>query len=265
MNYSYLKPKSGLKPAVKSGLKPANKSGLRPAKKPMGAQPGLGAFTPSARGMGQPAASAPQPVVAPLSDSRYTAEESGLNRNFADTNLAINNREYAIREQGGFDPEFASNPYTRANALMRAATQRFNSTTNSAARSGQLYSGATSRARDADVFTGGLERDTAQRDYNQQLSQINADRLGAQRERDEGLSSSYLDMIDRASSQEPDAALYPEDEGSYLDGGGKPKNKKGQKKPQIKTKPGLGPAKKTPDKGYFKPVTPAAQKKGKKK
>lgn len=260
--YGYLgKAKAGLGRA-----KPKINAGLRPAPGPKHVAAGLGPASVPASRPPSPAA----PPIPTLDDARYNSDINNYQRDFNNTNLGINNREFGIQEHFGFNPEFASNPYTLANALMRNANQQFNRTTNSAARSGQLYSGATSRARDADAFSAGAAQDQARRDYNQQLAQIALERTQAQSALDSGRDSAYLDMMDRALQSEPDSGLYPDSPGSY---GGKkkgqskksaPKGKSAPKKPPYLAKLGLRPVKKPIDPGYVKPITPAAKKKGKK-
>lgn len=131
-----------------------------------------------------------------------------------------------MRSEFGFDPEFAQNPYTRANLLDRAAKQQFNRTGNSAAARGQLYAGNLNRRRASDTFAAGQALDTSRRDYNQSLTQIQADKAAAQRGFAQGSDNAYLDLLDRLTSAAPDPSAYTPPS-SY---GGAPPKKKGKKK-----------------------------------
>lgn len=193
----------------------AFKGGLSAPPKPkFGGKVGMNAGVKQGKGAGAtpaaPAAGIPASAVSPLNDAGYNANVNSTTREFNDTNLVLGNKEYGVKEQYGFDPQFAANPYTRANLLKRAADTRFRSTGNTMAARGQLYSGATSRARSADEFTAGAETDEARRSYNEALASIQAEKMAAQRARDTGMDTAYLAMIERAQEAEPDPYLFPQ-------------------------------------------------------
>jgi len=171
--------------------------------------------------------------VQTLDDAGYQSDINASNLGYSDTQSSLQNKEYQLRSQAGFDPEFANNPYTQANMLARRANQRFNSTTNGMAARGQLYSGATSRARDADTFTSGGELDDARRGYNEGLSGIAGDRLAAERGKSAGYDKAYLGMLDRAQKADPDASLFPQEP----IGGKKGKPGRGKQPPAKKKSP----------------------------
>lgn len=191
----------------------AFKGGIGPAKPRFGGKVGINAGIKQSGALPAPAtpgAGIAAPAVSPLNDASYNASVNALTREFNDANLSLGNKEYGVKEQYGFDPQFAANPYTRANLLKRASDTRFRSTGNTMAARGQLYSGALSRARAADEFTSGAEIDEARRSYNEQLAGLQAEKLGAQRQRDAGMDTAYLEMIERAQEAEPDPYLFPQ-------------------------------------------------------
>jgi hypothetical protein len=175
---------------------------------------GVGAYTP------------PAPPANTLNDSGYNTDLAKLRQNFGDTNLALDNKQYGIRESFGFDPEFAQNPYTRANLLAKNYQQSFDRSGNSYAARGQLYSGALDRQRTTDSTAYGGQLDSARRQYNEGLSGVQASRLAARRTLEQGMSGAYQDMLDRSISNDPDS--------SQFSGGGDPyparKRKPGKKR-----------------------------------
>lgn len=211
----YLKKTGGV--AAPSYGGPAMKHNIKPvAKHSIGKAPNV---APGAGGNGKPwvvnapgtagaAATAPTPTVAPLDDAGYNSAINMANRTYADEELGLNQKEYGVKEQYGFDPQFANNPYTRANMLKRAADQRFRGTLNSSAGAGQLYSGATSRAQLSNDFQTGAETDEARRSYTSALQEIEASRLSSARDRDSGYDRAYLDMIDRAAANAPSPSMF---------------------------------------------------------
>lgn len=230
-----------------------SRSGLQKPKPPFKAQGGVGLPKPSLRAgsgkvrqgqlPGQPAGTRTglpgQPPVRMADDSIYQNKINALRTGLNDTNLALDRQQYGVREQFGFDPEFASNPYTQANMLARRAQQRFAGTTDSVAARGQLYSGNVNRLRQADEFTSGAEMDATRRDYLGSLSEIEQKRLAAQRELEGGSADAYEDLIARMQDRELEPDLFSE-----AAPGKKPGKKAG--KPPVK-KPVL-------DKGYHKPT-----------
>lgn len=156
-------------------------------------------------------AAAPKPSLPPVQtggDSRYNLDIANLQQNYNNANLGYQQRETDTRSLFGFDPQYADNPYTRANLLQRSADQRFRGSTNSMAARGQLYSGALDRAHAADTFTSGAELDTARRDYASQLNQLSQDRLGAQTQYTQGIAGAYQDLLDRRIAAEPDPSQF---------------------------------------------------------
>lgn len=233
------------------GKKPM-KGGLGPAKKP----------GPAA---GAPPVSPPQqPPIDTLNDAGYNAAVSGAERDYGDTISGLDAKQYATQASFGFDPQFAANPYTRANLLTSAYNRSFNNTGNTYAARGQLYSGALDRARgfDANTYQQGLYG--LRGEYDQQLAGLESDRLGAERERAGKKDSAYADMLERYLAKDPDSDLYA-DQGNPAVKGDKPKGKggdpvkgnRGSKKKQPAFKR-TGPRQKRPelDPGFTQPKTP---------
>lgn len=196
---------------------------------PLGLKGGLGTKKPpKPKPPVTPAAPAGPPTR--LDDATYQGQLAALERDRNDTTLGLQNREYATRSQYGFDPEFAANPYTRANMMSRAYAQRFAGTGNSLAAQGQLYSGALDRARGADAFAYGGEVNDARLSYLNDLNSVQAERLGAERSYSEGSDKAYSEMLARAAEKDPEAALFPapdKGKGKGKGGGKKPKKPSG--------------------------------------
>lgn len=232
MKPNYLKARMGVpkKPAQLGSGFNKNKAGIVKAKIGKPKKPGMTGSMGLAPKPGMGAApGVPAPPVPRLDDSIYQSQLNQLQTGFNDSSLALGQRETGIREQFGFDPQYASNPYTRANMLQRAAQQRFRGTTNSMAGRGQLYSGATNRARSADEFTSGGELDSARREYAESLRGVEADRLAAQRQLEFGSADAYAEMLGRFEEREPDPSLF---------GGALPPKKQPKKKPKKFKKKG---------------------------
>jgi hypothetical protein len=246
--FNYLK-----KPSMGASVKPGQKlgHGLVKPKKPMA---GIGTPKPGAANKpGAAPTGSPLPPVGTPNDALYNTDVAGINRGYADATTGLDAQKFQTRSTFGLDPEFANNPYTRANLLTSAYNRSFNQTGNSYAAKGQLYSGALDRGRafDANSFQQGQH--DLRNEYSQQLAGIEADRLSAERDKAGGLDKAYAEMLQRFYEKEPDASLYPEDEGTS--GGGS--NKKNPPKKTNKKNPpkhGLQPVKPKVDPGFaYKP------------
>ncbi len=146
-------------------------------------------------------------------DSAYQTQINALQTRLNNQNLVAGQDESTIRQNYGFDSEYASNPYTKANLLQRAAETQFNRTTNTAAASGHLYSGSTSNQRGYDEFKSGLERDQAMKEYASALQGVDRSRLGAQTDYTLGAADAQVGYLDRqltAQQREQDLAYQRE-------------------------------------------------------
>lgn len=180
------------------------KTGLGPIKKP-----GFGATQTGPAPVGPPHAPKPAPPVGVADDAAYETQANNLNTRYANQDLALTGQEQQIKQDYGFDPEYASNPYTKANMLARAASQRFTGTTNAMASRGQLYSGATNNARAADQFASDAQMNDARNSYAQALIGIQNSRLSNTTDRNLGLADARQSLNDRLTASTPDASIQP--------------------------------------------------------
>lgn len=135
---------------------------------------------------------------APAWNAEYEANVGNLNRNFADAQAQLGAKETSIKANYGFDPQYANDPYTRA-AIMRDSWQknRKATSTSSFAR-GHGYDGSTSNALNAADEAYGRDFDTAQREYQQELSGVTSDRLQADRDLREGIAAAEARRLEDA-------------------------------------------------------------------
>lgn len=219
-------PKTGGVPAPSYNLKakqrlnkgPWMKGGLRPVPPKPKPQPAI------------PKPVAPKPPVPTLNDSGFNIASAGIQRDYLNTMTGLQAREYGLRSEYGFDPDFAQNPYTRANLLKSNYNRAFNNTGNTYAAQGQLYSGALDRARAFDADNFQQQQYQLRGQYDADLAELESSRLGAENERASALDRARLEMLDRALSKEPDPTLYPgpppPPKPKKQGGGGKPAKKK---------------------------------------
>ena len=90
---------------------------------------------------------------------------------------------------GQYGADIANNPYSRAAMLQRSYNQNQRASINTMAARGQLYSGATQNAANANTFNYGSAYDALSKDFGARTNQIGLqrqqaqDRLGAANER----------------------------------------------------------------------------------
>lgn len=181
-----------------------------------------------------PAPAQPSPPVGTPDDAAYESNVNALQTRLNNTNTGLTGQEQQIRQQYGFDPEFASNPYTKANMLARAAQQRFTGTGNALAARGQLYSGALNNARADDQFASDAALNDARTSYTQALTDIENRRLSAQTDFALGKSDAFTSLLGRLTDSTPDASVqptpdYPNDYPKYTSKKKPPPKKKGKK------------------------------------
>jgi hypothetical protein len=186
---------------------------------PAGGPDTTGAYAPGAGPYGGP----PSATQLPWNASSET-QQGFANRNYNDEMASLNQQDFAVRSDFGFDQEFANNPLTRANLLKKSYDQARTGAVNSMAARGQLYSGATSNQlsyADADYNES---RDSEMKQYQGLRNEIAQSKLGAARTRDESIAAAHAEALEAALGQELDSSMYADDaydaygDGSY-DGG----------------------------------------------
>lgn len=140
-------------------------------------------------------------------DAQYDTTVSGLARN---RDVALQNNAYQRQQTQsmyGFDNPLA-NPYSKAALLQRSFDQFNRGTVNSAAASGQLYSGSTQSALDTGLYNFGQDWNAAQSDYQNELRALTDKDVAAQNEYQEGVQAAEAKRLASALEQEidPDAA-----------------------------------------------------------
>ncbi len=168
---------------------------------------------------------------APLWNSQYETQVGALNKNYADQMANFTNQENTTRSTYGFDPQYANDPYSRANLLKDSwNTNRRAVSTGGAAR-GQLYSGSTSNAlRYADEGYG-KAYDTTQKEYQGALNQLQQGRLGAEGELRTGIAAAEAQRIQQMldDARQLDTSDLPGETLAQKAAKRHKKNKKGKK------------------------------------
>lgn len=189
--------------------------GLGQAQRPYKPKIGLGQNQPAGPKGGPlaPLNSQPQgdPNALPL-DPAYDSKVNALNTAFDNTNLSLNQQDFATRQAYGLDPQFADptqNPYTKAALLQASYLKANHGSTNSYASQGQLYAGSLSNALDTNRSSYGAGYDELNRAYLGDLGNIQGQRTAAANTRDLGISDAFGDRVDRAIAQAPDPTTAP--------------------------------------------------------
>ena len=127
-------------------------------------------------------------------------------RQAALSNYAAQEREtgiaYGLGQYGG---SAINNPYSRAAMLQRSYDQSQRASTNQLASAGQLYSGAMSNARAANVGQFSQQRDSLEKDFDARTAQAAAGRAQAQADYDRARA-----VAEQKARQEA-AKLFPVD------------------------------------------------------
>jgi hypothetical protein len=152
-------------------------------------------------------ANAPDPTL-PF-NAEYDQTVSGLARN---RDVALQNDAYERQQTTdsyGFDNPLA-NPYSRAAILQRSYNQANQGTLNSAAASGQLYSGSTQVGLDEGLFNFGQQYDASQREYQNALRGLTDKDLAAQNEYEEGVKGAEDKRLSDALATDVDPSTTPD-------------------------------------------------------
>lgn len=128
----------------------------------------------------------------------YTSNEN-YQRALADNQAQFQQAQAGLDDQergfgiayglGQYGADIANNPYSRAAMLQRSYNQNQRASINTMAARGQLYSGATQNAANANTFNYGSAYDALSKDFGARTNQIGLqrqqaqDRLGAANER----------------------------------------------------------------------------------
>jgi hypothetical protein len=141
-------------------------------------------------------------------NAEYESTVGRLNRDKANTQADIAGQRLATESQFGFGND-TSNPFSQARLLERQYQQRRSGTTNSYAGAGQLYSGALSNQRNADSFAGQQSLDTALREYQTRLADLNAGELKSQTGYDDSLAAAEAKRLEAALQEPVDPSEAP--------------------------------------------------------
>lgn len=147
-----------------------------------------------------------QPVSQPF-NARYDTSMAGLGR---DRDLATSNLDYnqqRVTQDYGFDDP--SNPFSRAALLERTYQQQRSGTLNSYAGAGQLYSGALTRARDADRFNYEQGRGALRGSYDETLRDLAVRRLEAQNTYQSGAEGAEAQRLEDSINERPEPGSVP--------------------------------------------------------
>ncbi len=132
---------------------------------------------------------------------------SGLRNTYAQTLSSLAGQESNTRQQYGFDDQ--TNPYSIAAQLQTDYNQRKAGTLNSYAGSGQLYSGATQNALNADQTAYLQGTDSAARNYDAALAKIQNDRVSASNALTQGTQQADAKALQDAANATIDPSMAP--------------------------------------------------------
>lgn len=143
-------------------------------------------------------------------NAEYDTTVSGAARN---RDIALQNNAYErqmAQQNYGFDNP-AANPYSRASLLQRSFDQFNKGTVNSAAASGQLYSGATQNDLDAGMFDFGQQYNALQSDYQGVLRDLVNKDLAANVDYNDTVQGAEAKRLADALAQGIDPNAAPDD------------------------------------------------------
>jgi len=151
---------------------------------------------------------AQQASQAPLPwNAQYQSTVGGLQRDYRDIMAQQQLQKTGIEQEYGLNDY--SDPYSRARLLERSFQQGQQGTTNAMASRGQLYSGATQRARERGVFDYGQQQHALRGEYQQRLSGLDQERLAAERELRQGTAEAQAGRLEEALEERPDPSEAP--------------------------------------------------------
>lgn len=198
---------------------------LNAARRALGKGPTAGIHPP--RASKPPKAAAPPALTAPVSsagvaapeqqplpyNSNYVGSIGDINKQEGDTQAQINQSEASTKQQYGFDDQ--SNPYSRAKLLEQSYNQAKAGIGTSYAARGQLYSGATQNAYDANTSGYNQNYNSLRTSYNTALQDFANQRVNATNSASSARRQAEADALQAAMQQDsPDpGAAAPEDPG----------------------------------------------------
>lgn len=143
-------------------------------------------------------------------NAEYDTTVSGAARN---RDIALQNNAYErqrAQNSYGFDNPLA-NPYSKAALLQRSFDQFNRGTVNSAAASGQLYSGATQTDLNAGMFDFGQQYNAAQTEYQDTLRSLTDKDLAANTEYSDTVQGAEAKRLADALAEGIDPNAAPDD------------------------------------------------------
>jgi hypothetical protein len=146
----------------------------------------------------QAAPAQPEPPPTPrvfVPDSIYNDKVGLANRNFTDTNAALDTDESRTKYDYGFDD--TSNPFARAQESKRRYLMAGAGITNSLASRGQLFSGLHQSLLDENTRSSDKDLASLRAAYAAELDRIKRQRTGATTTRDEATLGAYTDAMQR--------------------------------------------------------------------
>lgn len=137
-------------------------------------------------------------------NAAYETTTGNLRKEQADTQANLAYQRAGVEQEYGFND--TSDPYARANLLQRSYQQGQLGTTNSMAARGQLYSGATQRARETNTFNMGQNLNALRGEYQQKMYGLDQDRLQSDQTYRRGLEDAEARRLESALEERPDPA-----------------------------------------------------------
>ena len=144
-------------------------------------------------------ASAPAPVVPvqPLDPAQVNAQITAQ-RNIGSADLYATFQQGQLDQNYGYGAGGAANPYSQAAMLQESYKRNQAGTLNSAAASGNLYSGSYGRAQNENSRNYAIGDDQLRRQYGQQSGQIGFDRLQTYANQGSGVDQASYEAMLRA-------------------------------------------------------------------
>jgi hypothetical protein len=145
---------------------------------------------------------APQPW-----NAQYETTMGGIRRDQADLQAQNAYQRQGIEQEYGFND--TADPYSRANLLQKSYREGQLGTTNSMAARGQLYSGATQRAREAGTFGYGQNLNALRGEYEQKLYGLNQQGLAGMRDLRDQAGEAEAHRLESSLEGRPDPQEAP--------------------------------------------------------
>lgn len=184
--------------AAKSGTTGLGKAKIAPSPGKLG--PGR-PVSPIAKPVGAPAV----PAVAPTLpwDAQYNLASSGAERNYGNKLAGLGAQRVIAQQNYGIDPgfnDYANNPYSRAALLRKAYEANSQGDTTSYAARGQLYAGSLVNAQAADQSDYNQGYNALNKEYLQNLSQIDQEKAQALEARENAINEAGWQRLEAAQN-----------------------------------------------------------------